>query len=54
MCPACWMTELTVILGAASSGTLGLLIVNWLRNNFMGSEQGNPVADRRNDGKQRD
>jgi hypothetical protein len=52
MCPACWMTELTVILGAASSGTLGLLIVNWLRDRFMRGEQANSIAEGRNDGYQ--
>jgi hypothetical protein len=54
MCPACWITELTVILGAASSGTLGLLIVNGLRSKLMRREQVNPSEIRRDDGYQRD
>jgi len=54
MCPACWMTELTVILGAASSGTLGLLIVNLLREKFNRSEQANPIEERRRNDHQHD
>ncbi len=32
MCPACFLTEVIVILGAASSGTLGMFLVSTVRS----------------------
>jgi hypothetical protein len=48
------MTELTVILGAASSGTLGLVIVNVLRDELSRGEQANSIEDRRKYGNRHD